>query len=267
MTEKPDFLETAHGTRIAYHRVADKGDKGSRRPGVIFLGGFMSDMEGSKALALEAWCRAEDYAFVRFDYMGHGRSSGRFDGGTISKWLADALAVIDQLSEGPQILVGSSMGGWLALLAARELPERVAGLVGIAAAPDFTKRHWDELSAKDRQTIIREGRLLVASDYGPDPYVFTRDLFEDGADNCLLDKSYPHEFPVRLIQGTDDPDVPWQTATDLAAVMTGGDCEILLVPGGDHRLSEPADLKRLIRVVGELAAAPTRALPDHIESV
>lgn len=239
-------LTTAHGTEIAYHRTQGSG------PGVVFLGGFMSDMEGGKALALEAYCKKTGRAFVRFDYMGHGQSSGAFADGTIGLWLKDTLAVIDRLTSGPQILVGSSMGGWLALLAAKARPGRVKGLVGIAAAPDFTVRHWQGLSSEDQRTIMETGRLEVPTEYGPDPYIFTRDLFEDGWKNRVNHGPIHLDIPVRLIQGTCDPDVPWQTATSIADNLTGDDVEVILVPGGDHRLSEPNDLKRLVRTVDGL---------------
>lgn len=244
---EPAYLETVHSTKIAYHKTSGFG------PGVVFLGGFMSDMEGGKALELEACCRRAGRAFVRFDYLGHGQSSGKFADGTIGLWLKDALAVIDRLTEGPQILVGSSMGGWISLLAAKARPGRIKGLVGIAAAPDFTVRHWAELSAEDQNTITKTGRLEVPTDYGPDPYVFTRALFEDGWQNRVNNGPIHLDIPVRLIQGTADPDVPWQTAMEIAANLTGDDTEVILVPGGDHRLSEPNDLKRLVRVVDSLA--------------
>lgn len=243
----PQFLDTGHGTRIAYHHTPGKS------PGVVFLGGFMSDMEGGKATELEAYCRRAGRAFVRFDYQGHGQSSGEFADGTIGLWLQDALAVIDRLTEGPQILVGSSMGGWIALLAAKARHARVKGLVGIAAAPDFTVRHWAGLSAADQQTIMETGRLEVYSEYGPDPYIFTRALFEDGWKNRINHGPIHLDIPVRLIQGTADPDVPWQTAMSIADNLTGDDIEVILVPGGDHRLSEPNDLARLVRVVDAMA--------------
>lgn len=239
-------LTTAHGTEIAYHRTQGSG------PGVVFLGGFMSDMEGGKALALEAYCKKTGRAFVRFDYMGHGQSSGAFADGTIGLWLKDTLAVIDRLTPGPQILVGSSMGGWLALLAAKTRPGRVKGLVGVAAAPDFTVRHWQDLSSEDQRIIMETGRLEVPTEYGPDPYIFTRDLFEDGWKNRVNHGPIHLDIPVRLIQGTCDPDVPWQTATSIADNLTGDNVEVILVPGGDHRLSEPNDLKRLVRTVDGL---------------
>lgn len=244
---QPSILKAAHGTEIAYHKIPGAG------PGVVFFGGFMSDMEGSKALTLEAYCREAGRAFVRFDYQGHGQSSGEFADGTIGLWAKDALEVIDKLTEGPQILVGSSMGGWIALLAAKARPGRVKALVGIAAAPDFTVRHWAELSEDARQTILRDGRLEVPSEYGPDPYVFTKALFEDGWKSRVNHRPIHLDIPVRLIQGTEDADVPWQTAMSIADNLTGEDVEVILVPGGDHRLSRDIDLKRLVRVVDNLA--------------
>lgn len=240
------FLDVPHGTRMAYHKTAGTS------PGVVFLGGFMSDMEGGKAMELEAHCQRTGRAFVRFDYAGHGRSSGKFADGTIGLWLQDALAVIDNLTEGPQVLVGSSMGGWIALLAAKARRARVKGLVGIAAAPDFTVRHWAELSDAERSTITTEGRLEIMSDYGPDPYVFTRALFEDGWRNRVNHGPIHLDIPVRLIQGLKDADVPWCTALEISRNLIGGDTEVILVPAGDHRLSEPSDLKRLVRVVDTL---------------
>ena len=245
----PQFLSTSHGTKIAYHQTRGIS------PGVVFLGGFMSDMEGGKATELEAYCKRAGRAFVRFDYQGHGQSSGEFADGTIGLWLKDALAVIDALTEGPQILVGSSMGGWIALLAAKARRARVKGLVGIAAAPDFTVRHRAELSETDQQTILKTGRLEVYSEYGPDPYIFTRALFEDGWANRVNHGPIHLDITVRLIQGTADPDVPWQTAMSIADNLTGNDTEVILVPGGDHRLSEANDLRRLVRIVDDVAGS------------
>lgn len=241
------YLETDHGTKIAYRRTVGKG------PGVVFLPGFMSDMEGGKATALEAWCQREGRAFVRFDYQGHGVSEGKFTEGTIGLWAQDAIAVIDRLTEGPQIIVGSSMGGWISLLAAKARPGRIKGLVGLAAAPDFTVRMWNEdFDDVTRAEVEQNGFMLRACDYGDDPYTITKDLITDGWNNRLLAAPIHLDIPVRLIQGTEDPDVPWQTAQQIADRITGDDVEVILVPGGDHRLSRNLDLKRLCRVVGEL---------------
>jgi len=245
---KPRYLKTGHSTNIAYRHMAGKG------PGVVFLPGFMSDMEGSKALALEAFCRAEGRAFVRFDYQGHGESEGAFADGTIGLWAQDAIAVLDQLTEGPQIVVGSSMGGWIGLLLARARPGRVKAFVGLAAAPDFTVRMWnEEFDEATRAEVLEHGYMKRPCDYGDDPYIITKALIDDGWQNRLLAAPLHIAMPVRLIQGTDDPDVPWQTAQKIADQITGDDTEVILVPGGDHRLSRDIDLQRLTRVVGELA--------------
>lgn len=245
---KASHYKTAHGTRLAYHLTEGSG------PGVVFLGGFMSDMEGGKATMLEAYCKMRGQAFLRFDYQGHGESDGAFADGTIGLWAKDALAVIDGLTKGPQILVGSSMGGWIALLAAKARPSRVKGLVGIAAAPDFTTRMWaDELTADQRETILRDGMVEVPTDYGPDPYILTKALFDDGWESRVIHQPLHLDIPMRFIQGTEDLDVPWQTALDIAEAVTSDDVEVILVPGGDHRLSEKLDLKRLKRVVRQLS--------------
>ena len=246
MQTTTEYLETPYGARIAYRRLAGS------TPGVVFLCGFMSDMQGEKASAVEHWCQQNGRACVRFDYQGHGKSSGSMIDGCISSWTEDALAILDQLTQGPQILIGSSMGGWIALLAARARPQRVAGLIGIAAAPDFTARRWHSLCENDKETILREGHVQVPSAYDMEPYILTRKLFEDGANNRVLTRPYHHDFPIRLIHGTADPDVPADTATQIAGCLTGKDVEVIMVPGGDHRLSEPEDLKRLMEVISTL---------------
>ena len=228
------------GRAIAFHQLEGK------IPGIIFMGGFKSDMTGTKALALEEVCRRRNRAFIRFDYSGHGQSEGAFEDGTISQWAADAIAVLDQVAVGPQIVVGSSMGGWIALLAARARPDRIAALVGIAAAPDFTEDlMWAGFDETIRQTIMNEGVYYEPSDYDDEPYTITRALIEDGRDNLVLRDPLPLPFPVRLIQGMQDADVPWQHALRLAEHATCDDLELMLVKNGDHRLSTPEDLARL----------------------
>ena len=249
---EPASLARPDGARIAYHARPAR-ESGARLPGVVFLGGFMSDMTGGKALALEAAATARGQAFVRFDYLGHGASSGRFEEGTIGRWADDAVAVLDELTEGPQILVGSSMGGWLMLLAALARPARVAGLVGIAAAPDFTETlMWRAFPPDVRETLAREGVYYEPSDYGDEPYPITMTLIEEGRAHLLMERPIAIACPVRLIQGTADPDVPYKLSLDLMERLDSTDVEVTLVKGGGHRLSEPADLARLTRTVDAL---------------
>jgi len=226
-----------------------------KAPGVMFLGGFGSDMTGSKASYLSEFCRQRDQAYVRFDYSGHGQSSGRFIDGTIGQWLDDATEVFDRLTTGPQILVGSSMGGWLMVLLAMRRPKRVAGLVGVAAAPDFTEELiWQTLTPNDRQRLIDEGVIYRSSDYGPEPTPFTLGLIEDGRRHLVLTKPIPFTGAVRLLHGLEDKDVPWQTSQRLGAATTSNDVVISLIKGGDHRLSSPQDLQRLGQAVAEITS-------------
>lgn len=243
------ILTRQDGTSMAYHRLE------GGNPGVVFLHGFHSDMNGGKALALEQLCRQRNLSFVRFDLFGHGASSGRVEQGCVGRWTEDALAVIDQLTEGPQILVGSSLGGWLALLAALQRPGRVAGLVGIAAAPDFTEDlMWGEFTPEQRRDLLEQGRVVLPNCYDPDhPWTIPRLLIEDGRNHLLLRDAINLHCPVRLIQGQKDADVPWQTALRITDCLASEDVEIHLVKDGDHRLSRDQDLARLVRVVDNLA--------------
>ena len=237
-------LPRQDGTTIAYNRLEGKS------AGVVFLGGFMSDMTGSKAIALEKHCKKRGQAFLRFDYTGHGESSGAFSDGTIGKWTDDAVFAIEQLSDGPQVLVGSSMGGWIMLLAALRLHKRVAGLIGIAAAPDFTEDLIArELNDEQRLAMQRDGFVLVPCDYDDEPYTITQALIDDGRNNLLLNDSISLTQPVRLIQGLKDKDVHWVTALRLQEKLTGDDVETILVKDGNHRLSEPHDMKRLTKIL------------------
>lgn len=244
----PQSLARPDGATIAYHRLAGAG------PGVVFLGGYRSAMGGTKALFLEDYCRRRGRAYVRFDYFGHGRSSGDFALGTISRWRDDAIAVIDSLTEGPQILVGSSMSGWIMLLAALARPERVAALVGIAGAPDFTEELlWPRLAPAQRAEIIERGSILLPSDFDPAGYLYTRALIEDGRRHLLLGTAIALELPVLLLHGMQDRSVPWQMSLRLAERLTGGDVVVSLVKDGDHRLSRPSDLARLAAALDALA--------------
>lgn len=242
-------LQRPDGNSVAYAKTAGAS------PTVVFLGGFRSDMTGTKAVALEDWAQRTGRAFLRFDYLGHGQSSGRFEDGTIGRWLDDSLAAIDQLTTGPLVLVGSSMGGWLSLLVARARPQRLAGLVLIAAAPDFTERMLLKgLSAQDRIALERDGRLERPSQYSPEPSVFTWKLIEEGRNHLLLDKKLTLPCRVRLLHGQSDPDVPWDYSLQIAAHLEAPEVITTLIKGGDHRLSTPADIARLITTVEDLAS-------------
>lgn len=217
----------------------------------MFLTGFMSDMSGSKALALDGLCRARGQAFLRFDYRGHGESKGAFEEADIATWFADALDAFDLLTEGPQVLVGSSMGGWMMLLLARARPDRVKGLVGIAPAPDFTERLMLAMTPEHRIEMEATGKVVVASAYGSD-YVFTRGLLSSGRAHRLLEGAIAFDGPVRLLHGTADAAVPWEISARILEVLTSKDVELTLVKDGDHRLSEPDDLARLTAVAANL---------------
>lgn len=247
---EPASFTTPQGRRIAYHRTPGHG------PGVVFLGGFKSDMEGTKALHLQAWAEATGRPFLRFDYSGHGQSSGDFLEGCIGDWAEDAQAAIATLTEGPQVLVGSSMGGWIALLAARALPDRVAGLVGIAAAPDFTEDSmWAGFSATQRADLAAKGQVELPSDYADQPYVITRRLIEDGRTRLVLRTPLPLPFPVRLLQGTADSDVPVAVALRLLDHAEGPDIHLTLVKDADHRFSTPDCLALIEAAIEEVLHA------------
>lgn len=247
----PSILTLDHETMIAYRHTPGKG------PGVMFLTGFKSDMEGSKALALEAFCIERGYAFTRFDYSGHGESSGTFENGAIGEWADDAVAVLDNVTEGPQILVGSSMGGWMMLLTALARPDRIAGLVGIAAAPDFTRDLIPQaLSDQQKTDLESTGYCDIPNCYDDqEPYRIGKKLLDEGDSHILLDSDIPLDMPVRLIHGLLDEDVPWQTAQKIMEKIRSTDVEVQFVKSGDHRLSEPHDIDRLLRTIGALLEA------------
>lgn len=228
------YLQTPQGRTIAYEVVPGQG------PGVVFLGGFRSDMTGTKAQFLADWAMRTGRGFVRFDYSGHGQSSGDFLDGSIGDWFQDTLDVVEGLTKGKQVLIGSSMGGWIALLLARQIPERVAGLVGIAAAPDFTEDSmWAGFSAGQRAELWDKGQIALPSDYSPEPYVITRRLIEDGRRHLVLRAPLALPFAVRLLQGSADTDVPPAVAQRLFDHMTGPDIRLSLVKEADHRFSTP----------------------------
>lgn len=245
------FFATPQNRKLAYRKLEGAKD----RPGLVWLSGFKSDMQGSKVLALEAWAKSQNLNFLAFDYSGHGLSEGAFEDGTIGQWHEDTLAAIDALTEGPQILVGSSMGGWQALLAARERPERIAGLALIAPAPDFTQKlMWPDLSPEAKKEINETGLHLQPSDYD-EPLPLSKALFEDGANWQLLDAPIGFAGPVRILQGMQDADVPWQHAQRLVDVLTTEDLVFTLIKDGDHRLSRDQDIARLLATCGEIVGA------------
>ena len=235
-------LDRGDGIRLAWARTPGRG------PATVFLPGFRSDMTGSKAMAVQEWCRTAGTGCLRLDYSGHGASDGDFTDGAIGEWTRDALVLIDRLTDGPVLLVGSSMGGWIALLAALARPGRVMGLIGIAAAPDFTESlMWEAMMPPERETLQREGLLLAPSQYG-EPTPVTLKLIEEGRRHLLMQRPIPLRCPVRLLQGQRDPDVPWETALRLAERLEGQDVQVTLVKDGDHRLSRDQDLLLLRRL-------------------
>jgi pimeloyl-ACP methyl ester carboxylesterase len=249
------ILARADGATIAYRR-RDAAGAGKALPGVIFLGGFASDMGGTKATALDGFCAARGQACLRFDYWGHGLSSGAFDAGSITRWTEDALAVLDGLTEGPQILVGSSMGGWIMLNVALARAPRIAGMVGIAAAPDFTEIIWQGLGEAGQAQLLSDGRIFLPSDYSAAPYPITRLLIEDARHHLRLAAPLPIDKPVRLLHGMNDTDVPWRTALDIAARLQATDVQVTLIKDGDHRLSRDQDLDLLFRTLATLSGTP-----------
>lgn len=244
LVDSPDTFARPDGLRLAYRQNRRVG------PTVLFLPGYMSDMEGGKAVALHQWAARRGVSMLRLDYAGCGASDGRFEDGTLHSWRDDVLLLLDALTEGPVIVVGSSMGGWLALLVALARPERVQAMVGIAAAPDFTD--WGFTDA-DKALLATEGRIVEPTPYGDQPYVTTRAFWESGQSSLLLNGPIAIDCPVRLLQGQADADVPWQVATRLAGRLRSSDVQTLLIKDGDHRLSRDADIALLIRTVALLA--------------
>lgn len=251
MTQKgkkqSEILTGTANTAIAYNHIVGK------TPGVMFLGGFMSNMHGTKALYLENYCFINGRAFVRFDYQGHGESSGIFTDGTIGTWLSDALAIFDACTDGPQILVGSSMGGWIMLLVALARPKRVKGLIGIAAAPDFTEDlMWERFDSRVRAMLEKDGIYYETSEYTEDAYTITKALIEEGRNHLLLRRKINVNCPVRLLHGMRDTSVPWITAQKLSERICAEDVHIKLIKDGDHRLARKQDLLCLQTMLEEL---------------
>jgi pimeloyl-ACP methyl ester carboxylesterase len=252
--DQPAFIEV--GTGDSARRIAVRARAG-RAPGLFWLGGFNSDMKGTKALALDSWATEHGRACVRFDYSGHGESGGRFVDGTIGRWLQDSVAVFRQACRGPQVVVGSSMGGWMALLLARKITKEatdasLAGLVLIAPAPDFTEElMWKGFSPEIRREIEGNGVWLRPSKYGA-PYPITRALIEEGRNHLLLGRAIEVGCPVHILQGAQDPDVPWQHALALAHRLPAEDVVLTMIQDGDHRLSRPQDVARILAAVAEM---------------
>ena len=247
MSESPSILTRADGATIAYHRRIGK------TPGVVFLCGFNSDMTGVKARALDAFCAASGRAFLRFDYFAHGASSGDFAEATIGRFVDDTLAVIDALTEENLVLVGSSIGGWLMLLAAMARPTRIAALLGIAAAPDATEDlMWQRMPFDLREDVIVKGAVRLPSKYSEQGYLITRKLIEEGRDHLVMRRPIEIDCPVRLLHGVADPDVPCATSLTLAERITGADVQVTLIKDGDHRLSRESDLDLLLRTLKSL---------------
>ena len=244
----PAILVSTSGERIAYHHTP------GCLPGVVFCAGFKSDMQGGKALALERWCRARGRQFTRFDYGGHGLSSGEFSQGTIGAWRDDGLAVLDQVTTGPQVIVGSSMGGWMMLLLALARPERVAALVGVAAAPDFTRDLLERrLDGAQRSELARTGYCELPNDYDDGtPHRIGQQLLDEARDHMLLEGEIDVNVPVRLLHGQRDPDVPWQRALEIARLLRSRDVELQLIKSGEHRLSGERDIARMLATLATL---------------
>lgn len=241
------YLDLPSGAKLAYCK-----SEGSS-PGVIFLGGFMSDMAGTKATALESHCKEHGIAFIRFDYQGHGESSGRFEEGNIGLWTSDAIAILDALADGPQILIGSSMGGWIMLLTALARKENVAGLVGIAAAPDFpTRLMWDQLTQEQRAELEEKGIIYLPCDYGDEPYPIRHTFIEESRSHILLNKTIALDCPIHLLHGMKDHDVPYQMSAELAEKVISEDVQVSLVKDADHRFSEPKEIALLHRAINAM---------------
>jgi len=250
----PQFVDLPDGRRIAFRRRL-ASDRTRDCAGILFLPGFRSDMTGTKASFLDEFCAARGLGLTRFDYSGHGGSGGRFEDGTIGRWAEEAVAIMDHASDGPLLLVGSSMGGWIMLLAALARPDRIAGLVGIAPAPDFTEALiWNRLKDEERDRLLQTGRLETPSQYSDEPTIITRALVEEGRRHLLLTAPIGLSCPVRLLHGMADPDVPYRLSLELAERIAGDDVRVTLIKNGDHRLSRADDLALLGATIDELLA-------------
>lgn len=240
-------IQLPSNERLMFHHL--DGDS----PGVVFLGGFNSSMRGTKATTLESWCRENQRAYTRFDYRGHGQSDGKFEDGSISDWLQDTLAIIDHIDQRPLVLVGSSMGAWIMLLAAIRRPHRVAGLLGIASAADFTEILFNSrMDNSEQQQLINKGFVERPSAYGETPYIYTKKLIEDGRQHLLLNQPIPINIPTRLIHSIDDPDVPWEVSRRILEQLVSNDVDLTLLKDAGHRLSRHSDLALILSKLKQL---------------
>jgi len=236
--------------RILAYKQINASDEKKKASGVVFLGGFASDMNGTKALFLEEKCKEAGYSYTRFDYRGHGDSSGKFEDGCIGDWFDDALQILDQITTGKQILVGSSMGGWISLLLAKAMPEKIAGIIGVAAAPDFTERLIEPIMTKKQKKMMEEKGFFYEKEEseleeGYDQIPITKKLMEDGKKHNVLSSPLKIDAPVHLLQGQSDNEVPWKFAVEISDYIDGDNIAVTIVKGADHRFSRPEDLKRI----------------------
>ncbi|MBV6633216.1 MAG: alpha/beta hydrolase [Alphaproteobacteria bacterium] len=249
----PEFLSLPDGRKIAYHRTVAPGAEAG--PWAVFLGGFRSDMTGTKATFFEDECRRAGVSFLRFDYTGHGESSGDFAEGCIGDWTQDAIDAVDHLTEGKLILIGSSMGGWIMLNVALARLDRLAAIMGLASAPDFTEDlMFASMTAEEKEALKRDGRIEQPNDYSDEPYLITNHLIEEGRNHLRLREPMPIDVPIRLVHGMRDTDVPWCLSSKIMDLVSSEDAELLLLKNGDHRLSDPYCLSRLSQVIGPLLA-------------
>ena len=247
MSESPQFIRCANGEQLAYHHIDGNS------PGVTFLGGFKADMSGTKATTLSTYCVERDIQFTRFDYSGHGRSGGQFTEGSIGRWLKDSLTIIEEITEGPQVLVGSSMGAWISLLSAIQRPEKAAAILGIASAADFTENLiWENLDHARREALTTYGQIEQPSSYQSDPYPITMHLITEAREHLLLQDRISICCPVRLIHGQNDVDVPWQTTIRIAENLESDDVHTYLIKDAEHRLSRDIDIQFILDRLGEL---------------
>jgi hypothetical protein len=252
MTNQESYLETAPSHKLAYRFSPPSPNY----PTIVYLCGFRSDMQGEKVLYLEDLCTQEGLGYLAFDYSGHGQSSGTFEEGTISQWLTDSLNLVDQISQGPLILVGSSMGGWLAHLIALQRPERIIGLLGIATAPDFTENlMWHEFSPEQQKEVMNQGWTVIPTEFNDQGWTITRNLIEDGRKHLILGKNIPLSMPIRYIHGLKDNSVPVSYSKKLMELVTSPDIALTLVKSGDHRLSQPENKRLLWLLLQELVVS------------